>query len=523
MVSNKSGSHDARTRRVVAIEIGAGVVRAAEVEVRGQIARIVRGGTAVVADTVWEDLAGHREDLAHAIRAAVNSAGIRARSVVTALPRRFVTIKYARLPQGTPEQVAGMVRYEAQQYVPFPVDEVVLDHQVVFEGSDDMATVMIAAARKSLVNDLLAAFDRAGLDVTRISVTSLALAEHVRDFAMPTAICRIDGSQVDIAVASAGRVLFSRSADLVAAGSDAALGDTLAAEVARSLAAYQTEYRAHAIEHLVLVNDGSADGLSEALATALQVEVTVLNQDAAPAVMGNGAGALASGLALHESQTALSRLNLLPIERLQRKAEMRRKAVLRGALAAAACVIALGIWMGSQALQAKSLERRKALYENARLKRIQPLAKQAQDELNRVRRTYLTINYALGRDKPVVDVIKAISDALPREKGLHLTQLTFDRNGPVVLHGNAEAQESVTDFLLGLQTCGVFSEARLGYLGDAGTGTAIRAASTGGTEKATGLSFMLYCKLPPPPVLEDTKRTGVVRKTARTNQEELGQ
>jgi len=496
------------------------MVRAAEVEVRGETTRILRTGVAPLPTGFWDDPGACRDQLAQAIRTALTTAGIHTRSVVTALPRRFVTIKYARLPQGTPEQVAGMVRFEAQQYVPFPVDEAVLDHQVISESGADMATVMIAAARKSLVNDILAAFDRAGVEVTRVSVTSLALAEHLRDEPVPTAICRKDGTQLDIAVATAGRILFSRSAELLATEEGQTINEALAAEIARSLAAYQAEYRTLPVERLVVVADPSeSDGMPETLSSALQISVTVLSPEHGYEPSQDGAGALAAGLALHESSAALSTLNLIPVERLQRKAEARRKIVTRLVALISVAVVVTAVWLGNRALQAQAQERRRAVYENARLKRIQPVASQAQDQFAKMQRMYLTVNYALGRDKPVVDVIKAISDALPRERGLYLTQLTFDRNGPVVLHGNAPNQDSVTQFMTNLQSAGLFSEVRLGYVGDAGATVGPLAKASSEQSANQSIGFMLYCRLPQPPTLEDNKKPTGKKGAAATLQE----
>jgi len=494
------------------VEVGWTEVRAAEIEVRGNEARVLRTGRSPLPAGFWDDIGAHRDALAHTIRTVLNSAGIRTRSVVTVLPRRYVTIKYARLPQGTPEQVAGMVRFEAQQYVPFPIDEVVLDHMILSEPGDDMATVLIAAARKTLVNELLAAFDRAGVEVTRISVSSLALAELLRNEPVPAAICRLDGIQLDLAVAGAGRVYFSRSAEVAPLNEVTETTEPLVTELARSLTAYQTEYRTRPVEKLVVTGDsGLQDGMSEALAAGLQIQVSHWPPDGQRDPMP-----VLIGLALEETGDAASMLNLLPTERQQRKVEARRKTAVRLGLLAVAVVLAVGALLTGRALDAQAQERRRAIYENTRLKRIQPLARNAETSAERLRRMYLTVNFALGRDKPVVDVIKAISDALPRGKGVRLTQLTFDRNGPVVLHGNAENQESVTAFLLGLQTSNLFKEARLGYLGDASAANKLRnvAASAEAEGKQGELSFMLYCRLPEPPALDEKSDT--LRRRTRT-------
>ncbi len=513
MGSKRNGA-PAKLRRVVAFEIGAHAVTASEIELHGDQTRVVRRGSAAVAADTWDDLAGKRETLTQAIRSAAASAGIRSRQAAVVIPRRYVTVKYARLPQGSPEQIAGMVRFEAQQYVPFAIDDSVLDHQITSDPGDDMTTVMIVAARRSLVNDLLAAFDHAGIEVTHVSVSSLALAEHVRSEPMPVAILGVWPERVDMAVVVAGRLLFSREADIseVSQGSAAPQaggdegeasqsspapwagggkgegGTALVTEIARSLAAYQNEHRTQPVERLVLVDHETEDPyLVERLSAALSIPVSVLD----------GSDAAALGLALHQSPDPISTINLLPVQRIERRAEARRKAVGRLTLVLVCALAAVGIWAIQQGMAAQARERRLAAFENRRLKALQTALKKTQEERDKLAATYRVVSVGLGRDRPVVDVLKSVSDALPRKGGIYLTQLTFDRNGPVVVHGSADDHEAVTSFLVALQASGVFEEARLGYLGDTksvgGPGGAVSAGSAAAEEKT---SFMMYCRLP---------------------------
>lgn len=489
MGSSKDGASQ-RSRRIVAFEIGPTAVTAIEVELRGGQARTLRSGSSPIGADVWENLGANRDALTHAIRGAASAAGIRASRAVVALPRRYVTVKYARLPQGSPEQIAGMVRYEAQQYVPFPMDEVVLDHQIVSDSGDDMTTVMIVAARQSLVNDLLAAFDRASIEITQVSVTSMALAEHIRSEAMPVGILSVNHGRLDLAVAAAGRILFSREADIREAMVGLSEAETITAEIARSLAAYQNEHRSQPVERLILAGVGSDDEvMAEHLRNALQMPISVIAEPAAVAV----------GLALHQAADSVGSVNLLPLQRIERRAEARKRTVTRLTLVLGIALAAAALWFVQQGLAAQSKERRLAAFENRRLKTLQGALKRIQEERDRLAEMHRTVSLGLGRDRPVVDVLKTVSDAMPKDGGIYLTQLTFDRNGPVVIHGAAGGHQAVTNFLMQLQASGTFVEARLGYLGDikaAGGPSATAGPTVAAAASDESTSFMLYCRLP---------------------------
>lgn len=502
--------------KTVAIEVGADGVRAVEIESRGGSPRIVREAEVSLTANVWDDLAGRRDLLADAIRSALTNAGIRDRKAVTVLPRRFVTIKYARLPQGDPDHVAGMVRFEAQQYVPFPIDEVVLDHQIVSDSTDEMSTVLIAAARKPLIKDLLAAFDRAGVEILTIGVSSLALAEHLAQEAMPTAICRAEDGQLDIAVAAAGKILFTRSAD-IGADASAETGEwtELTTELTRSIAAYQNEYRTRPVEKVILIGDNAATAAAaDAVERTFQVHAQKLKGGSDGRVI-SGAEALAIGLALHDSSAPLSTVNLLPSERIERRAEVKRRTMTRASALVMVAVLIVAGWLAQQALAARASERRLAIIENARLRKIKPFAKKASDERSRLEDKVAAVSEGLGRDEPLVDVIKAVSDAIPSGGALHLTQMTMDRNGPVVLHGNAGSQAQVTRLLTSLQSAGVFAEARLGYLGDAKEGSPTgMAGNEPGQDGDQTMSFMVYCRLPERPSVSKKTTTEIRARRA---------
>src|SRR5262249_31578815 len=153
--------------------LGATNVRVVEMEFVGNSeGRIVRKGIWTLPSSAWNELPASIPVFVSAIREAMAAAGIAARSVVACMPRRLVTVRFARLPHAPPEQMRNMVGYEAQQYILFPLDEVVLDYHVVEElggYGEEMQTVLLAAARRSLVTDLVAIFDKAGLELKQLT------------------------------------------------------------------------------------------------------------------------------------------------------------------------------------------------------------------------------------------------------------------------------------------------------------------------------------------------------------------
>ncbi len=106
------------------------------------------------------------EAVADALVRAVRRSGTRARLVAMALPSSAVICRRISLPAGlSEEEYEQRVESEASQYVPFPIDEVNLDFQVLGPGAraDEDVEVLLAACRRERVEDRVAIAETAGL------------------------------------------------------------------------------------------------------------------------------------------------------------------------------------------------------------------------------------------------------------------------------------------------------------------------------------------------------------------------
>jgi type IV pilus assembly protein PilM len=112
-----------------------------------------------------------------ALRRALRRFGVGVKSVAMALPASAVITKKIMLPGGLrEEEMEVQVESEANQYIPFALDEVNLDFQVLGEsgGHEGDVEVLIAASRKEKVEDRVAVAETAGLKAEVMDVESFA-------------------------------------------------------------------------------------------------------------------------------------------------------------------------------------------------------------------------------------------------------------------------------------------------------------------------------------------------------------
>jgi type IV pilus assembly protein PilM len=121
------------------------------------------------------------------------SGGFRTKRVATAVSGKSVIFRYVNMAQMTPEQMQNAVRFEADKYIPFDIEEVEIDTQKLIEvpGASEGAAaemkVLLVAAKKAIVQDQAEMLAELGLQPVGINVDAFALgnAYELNDIVSP--------------------------------------------------------------------------------------------------------------------------------------------------------------------------------------------------------------------------------------------------------------------------------------------------------------------------------------------------
>ena len=117
------------------------------------------------------------EQVSDAVKLAWKLLGSREKRAALALPSAAVITKKVLMTAGLREEdMEAQVEAEANQYIPFPLEEVNIDFQVIgpAPNNPDESEVLIAAARKEKIEDRVAAAEDAGLKVIVMDVDTYA-------------------------------------------------------------------------------------------------------------------------------------------------------------------------------------------------------------------------------------------------------------------------------------------------------------------------------------------------------------
>jgi type IV pilus assembly protein PilM len=118
------------------------------------------------------------EAIGEAVRRAVKRSGARSREVAIAISGDAAITKVIQMPAGLrPSELEAQVEMQADQYIPFPMDEVSYDFEVLGASEKDSEThdVLLVATRTENVEQRQAAVSAAGLSATIVDVEAFAV------------------------------------------------------------------------------------------------------------------------------------------------------------------------------------------------------------------------------------------------------------------------------------------------------------------------------------------------------------
>jgi type IV pilus assembly protein PilM len=163
--------------RTVGLDIGSGLIKLAVIDhSTGRPALAQVAITRVLADAIVEGEIMDPSVVADAVKGLFVSAGVKRKKVAVAVGGRDVIVKKIQVDRMGEGDAYDVVRWEAQQYVPFDIEGVELDFQVLDpDGEGLQMDVLLVAAKRELVETKLALLGDAGLEAAVVDVDAFAL------------------------------------------------------------------------------------------------------------------------------------------------------------------------------------------------------------------------------------------------------------------------------------------------------------------------------------------------------------
>lgn len=166
-----------RKKTTIGLDIGSGLIKVAVVDHSKKEPELVKVAVApLLADAIVEGEIMDPGIVAEAIQGVLSAAGVKSKQVVTAVGGRDVIIKKIQIERVKEQQARELMRWEAEQHVPFDMESVELDFQILDPDADGIEmSVLLVAAKRDLVESKMRMLTDAGLDPVAVDVDAFAL------------------------------------------------------------------------------------------------------------------------------------------------------------------------------------------------------------------------------------------------------------------------------------------------------------------------------------------------------------
>jgi type IV pilus assembly protein PilM len=168
-----------KNAHLLGLDISSTTVKLLELSRSGDRFQVESYGVAPLPlDAVVEKNINNIEDVAAALRNVVSQSRTKSRQAVAAVAGSSVITKVIPMPAGlSDDDMETQLTLEADQYIPYPLDEVAMDFELqdMVPGRDDRVNVLLAACRRETIDARVDALELAGLTPKVIDVEAYAM------------------------------------------------------------------------------------------------------------------------------------------------------------------------------------------------------------------------------------------------------------------------------------------------------------------------------------------------------------
>jgi len=210
-----------RNKQVVGLDIGSSKVKSIELRPlrNGGFELVSMGMEELSPDCIVDGVIISKIPVCDAINRIFTAQSIKNRRVATSISGHSVIVKKISLPVQSEEDLAESIRWEAEQYIPFDIADVNLDHQVLGENaSTGNLDVLLVAVKKEKITDHTSVISMAGKAPVVVDVDAFALLNAYEANYDPVehavALLDIGASIMTIDIVCGGDLLFTRDVNV---------------------------------------------------------------------------------------------------------------------------------------------------------------------------------------------------------------------------------------------------------------------------------------------------------------------
>jgi type IV pilus assembly protein PilM len=211
-----------KKKEVIGIDIGSSSVKLVQLkDVKGSYQLLNAGIVPLPPEAIVDNAIMDNASIVSAITGLVTSLGVKTKDVACSISGNSVIIRKITLPVMPVEELEDQITWEAEQYIPFDINDVNMDFQILSPDSIDPSKmiVLLVASKREIINDYVTVFNEAGMVLSVVDVDSFAVQNafeinYDAGIEDVIALINIGASVMNINIVKDGTSLFTRDVQM---------------------------------------------------------------------------------------------------------------------------------------------------------------------------------------------------------------------------------------------------------------------------------------------------------------------
>jgi type IV pilus assembly protein PilM len=120
-------------------------------------------------------------EIANSLKSLIGDLKIKSKQVVASLPENDVISRLVRLPPMKESEIMDALKFEAETFVPYPLDEVSIDYEIIEKDDAGRLSIFVIAARNDLIQSYVKLFKSLGLELLALESPSVAYRRVIKN------------------------------------------------------------------------------------------------------------------------------------------------------------------------------------------------------------------------------------------------------------------------------------------------------------------------------------------------------
>lgn len=211
-----------KKKDLVGIDIGSSSIKLVQLKESKDGYQLVKIGMAPLpSEAIVDNALMDTSAVVEAIRDLIGTLGVKVTQAACSISGNSVIIRKIGFPVMTADELEEQIHWEAEQYIPFDINDVNLDFQILGPDEYDPGkmNVLLVASKKDIINDYVAVFGEVGIKLTVLDVDCFAVqnAFEINYDSPPdeiVALANIGSNIMNLNIVKGGASLFTRDVQL---------------------------------------------------------------------------------------------------------------------------------------------------------------------------------------------------------------------------------------------------------------------------------------------------------------------